>query len=177
MKAHSIESSQSNLSTIVKATVIGAGAGYLGKMWYPLTSDEMDSEFKGAMNIIKNESKKVKEKAIDDIRRIPQRTLAQDTFIRIIDENAKLVKANPDANVQKNTFKILKEAKLNETDKIQFKNIVSAVQSRAHNLHKKCSKAFVEVTKAKRSTPWFMAAGAVAGFVLGLAHNILKTDV
>lgn len=177
MKAQSIESNQSNLNTIVKATAIGGAAGYLGKLWYPLTSDEMDDEFKGAMEIIKKESKKAKHKAIEDIRKIPQKTLAQDTFIKIVDSNMALKHADKKADLVGNTFKILKNAKLSDTDKIQFKNIVSAVQNRSHKFYNKCSKAFVDVTKAKRSTPWFMAAGAVVGFVAGLGHNILKSDV
>ena len=176
MKAQSVESNQSNFSTIAKATVIGGAAGYLGKLWYPLTSDEMDEEFKGAMEIIKKESKKAKHKAIEDIRKIPQRTLAQDTFIQIVDSNAALKKADKNADVIGNTFNILKKAKLNDTDKIQFNNIVSAVQKRSHQFYNKCSKAFIEVTKAKRSTAWFIAAGAVVGFVAGLGNNILKSS-
>lgn len=178
MKAHTVETSNgNNFSTIAKATAIGGVAGYLGKLWYPLTSDEMDEEFKGAMNIIKNESKKAKHKAIEDIRKIPQKTLAQDTFIKIVDANAAMKAADPLADTKSNTFKMLAKAGLNETDKIQFKNIVKAVQARAHHLHKECEKAYVNVVKGKRSTPWFVAAGAVLGFVSGIGHNILKSDV
>ncbi len=176
MKAHSVESNN-NFSTIVKATAIGGAAGYLGKLWYPLTTDEMDEEFKGAMEIIKKESKKAKHKAIEDIRKIPQKTLAQDTFIKIVDSNNALKAANPKADTTKNTFRILKKAHLNEADSIQFKNIVSAVQARAHHFNKVCSKAYKNVIRDKRSTPWFIAAGAVVGFIGGVGHNILKSDV
>lgn len=177
MKAQSVEANRNNPATILKAAAIGGVAGYLGKSWYPLTSDEMDAEFKGAMDIIKKESKKAKHKAIEDIRKIPQKTLAQDTFIKIVDSNQALRKSNPKANIQANTFKLLKKAKLSDTDKIQFNNIVSSVQNRAHDFKAKCSKAFIGVTKAKRSTAWFVAAGAVVGFIGGIAHNVLKSDV
>ncbi len=177
MKAQTVDSNRNNFSNIVKATAIGGAAGYLGKLWYPLTSDEMDEEFKGAMDIIKKESRKAKNKAIEDIRKIPQKTLAQDTFIKIVDSNKALLETNPQANVQKNTFRMLSKAGLNETEKIQYKNIVSAVQARAHHFNKACSNAYKNVVKAKRSTPWFIAAGAVVGFIAGLGHNILKSDV
>lgn len=177
MKAQAVDSNNNNFSTIVKATAIGGAAGYLGKLWYPLTSDEMDEEFKGAMEIIKKESKKAKHKAIEDIRKIPQKTLAQDTFIRIVDSNNALKAANPKADTAKNTFRILAKARLNEADAIQFKNIISAVQARAHHFNKACADAYKDVVKAKRSTPWFIAAGAVIGFIGGVGHNILKSDV
>lgn len=176
IKTQTVESNQNNFTTIAKATALGGVGGYALKWVYPLTSDEKDDEFRAVINIIKKESKKAKHKAIEDIRKIPQKTLAQDTFIKIVDSNEALKKAKPTANVVENTYKMLQKAHLTDTDKIQFNNIISAVQSRSHNFCKQCTNAFERVTKAKRSTPWFIAAGAVAGFVAGLGNNILKSD-
>lgn len=177
MKAQTVDSKTNNFSNIVKATAIGGAAGYMGKLWYPLTSDEMDEEFKGAMDIIKRESRKAKHKAIEDIRKIPQKTLAQDTFIRIVDNNKLLKELNPAADTHKSTYKLIAGAGLKDTDRIQLKNIISAVQARAHHFNKQCSEAYKNVIKAKRSTPWFVAAGVVFGFVTGIGYNILKSDV
>lgn len=174
MKTHAIHSNEKTFPTIVKATAIGGVAGYAAKYMLPLTSDEMDDEFKGAMNIIKTESKKAKAKSIDTLRKIPNKTLAQDTFIKMVDveNNESLSKIGRAFKMKK----VVEEAKLSDADKIQLRSIISNVNEKAGDMFKRCAKAYEGAVKRTRHTGMFVAAGVVTGFAAGLAHNILRTD-
>lgn len=174
MKTHAIHSNEQTFPTIVKATAVGSIAGYAAKYMLPLTSDEMDDEFKGAMNIIKIESKKAKAKSIDSIRKIANKTPAQDTFIKMVDvENSEgLTKAGRAGKMKK----VLQEAKLSEADKIQLRSIISNVNEKAGEMFQRCAKAYEGAVKRTRHTGAFIAAGAAVGFAAGLIHNILRID-
>lgn len=174
MKTHSIQSNENSFPTIIKASAAGGIAGYAAKYMLPLTSDEMDDEFKGAIEIIRKESKKAKAKSIETLRNIPDKTLAQDTFIKMID-----VKNEEGLSKIGRAFKMKKvfeEAKLTDSDKIQLKSIMSNVNEKAASMFKRCSSAYEGAVKKTRQTGAFVAAGIAAGFLAGLAHNILKTD-
>lgn len=174
MKTNAIQSNETSFPTIMKTSALGGVAGYAAKYMLPLTSDEMDDEFKGAIEIIRRESKKAKAKSIDTLRNIPEKTLAQDTFIKMID-----VKNEEGLSKIGRAFKMKKvfeEAKLTDADKVQLKSIMSSVNEKAANMFKRCSSAYEGAVKKTRQTGMFVAAGIAAGFIAGLAHNILKTD-
>ncbi len=174
MKTHAIHSNENTFPTIVKASAVGGIAGYAAKYMLPLTSDEMDDEFKGAINIIREQSKKAKAKSIEALKKIPDKTPAQDTFV-------KMVAVENEAGVSKigralKMKKVFENAKLTDADKIQLRSIISNVNEKAVDMFKRCTSAYEGAVKKTRSTGAFVAAGIAVGFLAGLAHNILKTD-
>ena len=174
MKTHAIHSNENTFPTIMKASAVGGLTGYAAKYMLPLTSDEMDDEFKGAIDLIKEHSKKAKAKSITALRKIPDETPAQDTFIKMIDvENEAGVSKIGRAFKMK---KVFEEAKLSDADKIQLRSIITNVNEKAGDMFRRCASAYEGAVKKTRHTGAFVAAGVAAGFLVGLAHNILKTD-
>lgn len=147
MKTNAIQSNENSFSTIMKTSAIGGVAGYAAKYMLPLTSDEMDDEFKGAIEIIRKESNKAKAKSIETLRNIPDKTLAQDTFIKMVDaENVTI--DNKDAARRFNARKIKKAidtSSLNASEKAEVLNNLKTLKNQPKN----AQLAVIDAIKAK----------------------------
>lgn len=66
---------------IVSATV-GAGLGYVSKYVLPLTSQEKDADYQAIINNIKHQATKLENEFLESIKLNPQRSLAQDAYIK-----------------------------------------------------------------------------------------------
>ncbi len=181
MSIDAIETQDTNRSPfglIARGSIGGAVAGYAAKHMLPLSESEMDSEFKGAMAIIREQSNKAKASAIETIRNIKDKSLAQDTFIKMVDAQ-KAAGANANVNNMKTAFnmrKIIKDANLKQGDMIELKGIIASVNERAVDMFKRCAKGFKSAVKDKRVTPAYVAGGAVLGFFVGLGQSVFRAS-
>lgn len=81
MKTQEIQQNKSSLGHGIRAAIIGGAIGYGAKYALPLTSQEMDSDYKHVINLIKRNSIKAKNEFLAEIKDIPTKSLAQDAYI------------------------------------------------------------------------------------------------
>lgn len=82
MKTDKIEKSKSNLGHGIQSATIGAAVGYASKWALPLTSQEMDDDYKKIVSLIKKNAVRTRKEFKDSIKNLPEKTLAQDAFIK-----------------------------------------------------------------------------------------------
>jgi len=187
-KVNAVHNNDSSmLSNVVKGASVGAVAGYVSKYMLPVTSTEKaDKKYQAALNIIKHETNNMKGIVIDEIRNLPNKTLAQDTFIKMVDADVKDipdkivnlqgVETKPDASMFKAGKKLSLIKKLSPEDRLEFRNIVSGVNDYAAKMFKRHLTAY-QVGVTKRIRPGFVGLGAFLGFAAAVAYNVMKTDV
>jgi len=155
---------------IARGSVAGGVLGYAAKNWLPLSESEMDEEYKGAIAWIKKASNNAKDKPIKTIKGLKDKTLAQDTFVKMVDaEGTAATKAN-------NMRKIIKDAKLGKNDMIELQGLIASVNKTALDMSRRCVKGFNSAVKGKRITPAYVAAGAVLGFFAGLGQSVFRAS-
>ena len=81
MTVERVEENQSGFVHGMQAAAAGAVAGYAAKYALPLTSQEMDTDYKHVVNLIKRNTIKSKHEFMKEIKDLPSRSLAQDAFI------------------------------------------------------------------------------------------------
>lgn len=176
MQVNSIQKNEQKgtFPTILKSTAVGCLAGYAAKYMLPLTDEEMDNEYKETVKLIRTHTNKTKSKYLDEIRNIPNKTLAQDTFVKMLD-----VTKEEGLNSTQKAFKmknIVKKAKLSESDSAQLSFMLKNINSKAKALTGRYIKAYEGVLKQNRPLSWLLVLGAVIGFSVGLAKNIIKSE-
>lgn len=72
----------SGLSDGLKSATIGGLIGYVSKYALPLTDQEMDTDYKKIIDNIKSQAEKAENEFLASIKANPQRTLAQDAYIK-----------------------------------------------------------------------------------------------
>lgn len=176
MTIQSVQNNDRNRSfpTILKTTTAGCLTGYAAKYLLPLTDDEMDQEYHETVKIIRTHTNKTKSKYLEEIRNIPNKTLAQDTFVKMIDVSEETNLSNFQRAAKMN--RIRKEAKLGESDTAQLKFMMKNVNTKAKLLTEKYIGAYEGVLKRNRSLGWLLVPAGVIGFTVGLAKNILRTS-
>lgn len=180
MSINSIETQDVNRSpfgTIAKGSVGGGIIGYAAKHMLPLSENEMGEDFKGVVAVIREQSNKAKASAIETIRNIKDKTLAQDTFIKMVDSES-TNSAIKDAKIAKafSMRKVAKDANLAAGDMIELRGIIAGVNKKAGNMYKQCIKGYESAVKNRRVTPIYIAAGAVLGFFTGLGQSIFRSS-
>ncbi len=73
---------QSNLGHGIKSAIIGSAIGYGAKYALPLTSQEMDADYRRIVFTIKRNSIEAKNKFLEEIKGFPEKSLAQDAYIK-----------------------------------------------------------------------------------------------
>lgn len=183
----------SMLPSVARTMVAGGIVGYAAKYVTPLTADEKNDKYKAAIKIIKKNAKEEKGEAIEQIRKIPvaQRTPAQDVFIKMVDMKVNLdeIPEYVDDIAHKGKKKLTdigayigakKKALMNTLDttqRIELKNIIAGVNEHAAKAADKYIKFYNKGLKGIRDTAPFVAAGVIAGFVAGVAYNVMKAPV
>lgn len=178
MSINSIESqNRSPFGTMAKASISGGIIGYAAKHMLPLNASEMDDEFKGAMAIIRKQSNKAKASAIETIRSIKDKTLAQDTFMKMVDSES-VQGAVKDAKLTRalNMRKIAESANLSLGDMVELKGIIAGVNKKAGDMYRSCVKGYESAVKNKRVTPIYIATGAALGLFAGLGQSIFRSS-
>lgn len=88
MKTHEVQQN-SSLGHGIKSAIIGGAVGYAAKYALPLTSQEMDADYKRVVHLIKKNAVKAKREFFTEIKDLPTRSLAHDTYINSAKKFAK----------------------------------------------------------------------------------------
>lgn len=176
MKTQAVQNNEQKRAfpTILKTTAAGCIAGYAAKYMLPLTDEEMDSEYRETIKLIRKHTNKTKGRYLEEIRNIPNKTLAQDTFVKMMD-----AADGKDLNtVQKavSMNKVMKSAALGESDLAQLKFMMKNINHKAKVLTNKYISAYEGVIKKSRPLAWLLVPGAIVGFTTGLAKNIITSE-
>lgn len=168
-KVETVNRDSSMLSNVVKGVALGGVTGYVSKYVLPVQKTEQESKtYQTAMKIIRRESKNLKANIIDKIRNLPDKTPAQDTFIKMVDANSGNAKRNiPIHKIMGNLAPI---------EKLELKNIISSVNDYATRMYKQHVTAY-NIGVTKRIRPGFVGLGAFLGFAAAVAYNVMKTEV
>lgn len=180
MKVNSVEGNQARRSVfvpIIEGAAVGTVAGYMGKYILPLTHEEKNSD-----EYIKVSSKIAREKTqynfrtdkyISTLKAKEERTVAENAFIGLFEG------LKEGDNVKKGSIRnAIKELTEKHPDQVvAFKRLCKKTSDIAEKTAKQCMNAYDLTTKHIRPTGFFLVAGAVVGGFIGLAHDILKTEV
>ena len=179
---------------ISKGIVGGGIIGYAAKTMLPLQESEKNKEYWASVAEIKNQSKKVKGIVIDEIRRMENKSPAQDVFLKVVDaQNEKpsmtrrfgdfirgLFGKKPKAQevVHAKTMRqIIRKAGLDMKDTKELQNIIAQVNEKAKISAKRYLRAYDAAYKSmRRPGIAYITVGAVAGFFGGLAYKILNMN-
>ena len=162
---NSVQNDNSMLSNVVRGVAIGSVTGYMSKYMLPVTKGEKSAKtYQTAMKIIKRETNALKGNVIEQIRNLPDKTPAQDAFIKMVD-------AKGDALDKLRAIK-----GLSSENRLEVRNIVSSVNDYAKKMFQKHVTAY-EVGVTKRIRPGFVGLGAFTGFIAAVAYNVMKTEV
>ena len=82
MTVQRVEERKSSLGHGIKSATIGGALGYAAKWALPLTSQEMDEDYKKIVRTLKANTARTRREIIKDISDIPEKSLAQDAFIK-----------------------------------------------------------------------------------------------
>jgi|GEM_PF-945000 len=156
----------SYLPNVVKATAIGAAAGYIGKYAIPLAEIEKVFEDNDLRRAARSKSNELH---ADKFEKSSNKTPAREAFIKLVKGKDKTRFSN------ENLEKIAKN--LGSEDGINFKNIISEVNQHADDLKSDLKLGYKFIQKHKRPAGIFMGIGASLGFLTGVFYNVFKTDV
>ena len=81
-RVENCRSCNSGLCDGLKSATIGGLIGYVSKYALPLTEQEMDADYKKIIDNIKSQAVKSENEFLETIKANPQRTLAQDAYVR-----------------------------------------------------------------------------------------------
>lgn len=176
MKTNAIQTNEQkgSFSTILKATTIGGLMGYASKYMLPLVDEEMDDEYRQTIKRIRIHTNDTKNRYLEEIRQIPNKTPAQDTFVKMLD-----VSKEKNLTTTQKSLKmrdVIKAAKLNDTESAQLNFMLRNINNKAKVLTNKYIKAYEGVIKQKRSLAWLVIPGAIIGFSAGLIKNIINSS-
>lgn len=159
----------SHIGTIVASTAVGAGTGYALKYLWPVTKQEDDFNSKVMTNYCHKITNRAKMKEFNEM---PQRTKAQDCFVKMIESG------------DKEAFQFDKLAKKVEglggessSAGKEFRGIIRTVNEASAQMLKRWNTAYRMMLKIKRPVVPFIVAGAGVGFLTGFTHNVLRSDV
>lgn len=82
MTVNKVEQNKSSLGHGLQSAAIGAAVGYASKWALPLTSQEKDEDYKKIVQLIKRNTARTRREFKDSIQNLPEKTLAQDAFIK-----------------------------------------------------------------------------------------------
>lgn len=170
-KVETVNRDSSMLSNVVKGVALGGVTGYVSKYVLPVQKTEQESKtYQTAMKIIRRESKNLKGNIIDKIRNLPDKTPAQDTFIKMVDAGA----SGSDKTTVPAKLRIIR--KLAPVEQLELKNIISSINDFATRMYKQHVTAY-NIGVTKRIRPGFVGLGAFLGFAAAVAYNVMKTEV
>ena len=188
------KSPYSVFGAISKGIVAGGALGYAAKVMLPLQESEKNKEYYASVTEIKNQAKKTKGIVIDEIRRMENKSPAQDVFLKMVDaQNKKPSVTNRIGNFVRSLFgkkpkttevlhatsmrNIVRKAGLNMKDMKELENIIAQVNEKAITSTRRYLKAYDAAYKSvRRPGIAYITVGAVAGFFGGLALKILDMN-
>ena len=82
MAVQRVEERKSSLGHGIKSAVLGGAVGYAAKWALPLTSQEMDEDYKKIVRSIKANTARSRREFLKEIKDLPEKSLAQDAYIK-----------------------------------------------------------------------------------------------
>ena len=82
MAVQRVEERKSSLGHGIKSAVLGGAIGYAAKWALPLTSQEMDEDYKKIVRSIKANTARSRREFLKEIKDLPEKSLAQDAYIK-----------------------------------------------------------------------------------------------
>ena len=147
---------KSHSASYIKSATIGGLGGYALKYILPVMPQEKEEHFDSFLTDLKKQVRESKLKAIDDIRNSPDKTLAADSFIRLVD---------------KNELKASKIKELKGPLSFDVMDIVTQINDKGREV-KACGKeTFTALTKHVRSSSTFVTTGIGVAFVAAFVYN------
>ena len=165
------QNENTHLNTIVKSTALGTAAGYSLKYLWPVTKQENDFNPRTVINYCRKVTNK---NCVAEFKLKKQMTPAQDTFVKMIENEDKIKKDAFTFENITNKVKVLggEESAAGK----EFRNIIRYVNETSKSMTRKFATAYHIMLKFKRPAVPFLVAGAGAGFLAGFAHNVMKDD-
>ena len=84
-----VEQNKSGLGNGIACAITGGAIGYAAKYALPLTTQEMDSDYKHVIRLIKENTMRAKVNFLEEIKNLPTRSLAHDAYIKSSKDFAK----------------------------------------------------------------------------------------
>lgn len=157
------------ISTVINTTALGAASGYSLKYLWHVNEQEVDISPQRFLNLGR---KIANEAQIEKINALPERTPAQDCFV-------KMAKSR-DKGIFSPKSLAAKVAKLGGEDSAngkELRSIIRDADSVAEKMFKRLNSAYRIIVKNKRPAIPFLVAGAGAGFIAGIMRNVMRNDV
>ena len=82
MSVQRVEERKSSLGHGIKSAAIGGAVGYVAKWALPLTAQEMDDDYKKIVRTIKANTARTRREFVEQIKDLPEKSLAQDAFLK-----------------------------------------------------------------------------------------------
>lgn len=143
----------------ITSILTGSAVGYSLKYLLPVAKHEKNDEnYKNALKAIRAEIKEERKDFLNSIRNSTEKTPAEDTFIKMIDnKELKASKINALPNSQKSDVKIL----------------ITKINLRAKELFHQRQKTINATVKDIRPTMPFVTTGAVIALTTAFTYNVL----
>ena len=164
------QNENSSLFTVIKSTAVGTGVGYALKYLWPVVGSErnlvhdryyLNMHHKAANNL-----------KVNEFMAQPERTPAQDTFIKMAKSKDKRTFAF--SNIAEEVKALGGEESVNGKE---LRAIVKKVNNIATKLCKIDRIGYKLALKYKRPAVPFLVAGGGVGFISGFMNNVVKNDV
>jgi hypothetical protein len=176
---HENERRHGMFTSAIGGAIVGGAAGYVGKYTLPLTAEEKLTEvYKDRMAEINKEKTTYNAKTkrfLNDIKTKPNRSLAEDEFVKMFDG---MKKGDP-INIKQSTIRnaILNLQQKSPEQVPAFKNLCKRSLAEAENIAKAANRYYDFFTKNFRPTGFFVVAGAIFGTFVAIANNLMKTEI
>lgn len=166
---------QTFLTPMVKGAAIGAVSGLALQYAYPVTVEEKNTDeyirIDKKINAQKTEYNIRTQNFIDSIKAQEKKSLARDEFVKLFDG------LEEGDHVKRSTIReTLKKLADKPSEMFEFKRLCKISSAIAEEIAKPYIKAHNFITKHTRPTGFFLATGAIAGSIIGLANDIIKVE-
>ncbi len=176
---HGNERRHSLFVPALEGAMIGGAAGFVGKYALPLTEEEKLTEaYKDKMAVINGEKTTYTyhtKRYLHDIKTKPNKTLAEDEFVKLFDG---MKKGDP-IKIKKSAIRnaILNLQQKSPEQVPAFKSLCKKSLNVAENVAKDAKHFYDLFTKHYRPTGFFVATGAIVGTFVAVAHDLMKTEI
>lgn len=161
---YNITSRRGTLSNVIAGGVLGVAGGYAAKHIVPLDSNERANiPYRSIINVARKETNK---QMVTNYSALSQRTVAQDTFVKMIKEKN-----------FKNSAEIVKDLEKTKPDAArEFKKIIKIADKDSSAVAKQYTGAYHKFLKCMRPNAQFVGVGAAVGVIAGVLYNAFTQD-
>lgn len=161
---YNITKRDGTLRNVIAGGVLGVAGGYAAKHIVPLDAEESKSvPRRSIINVARKETNK---KMVENYSALAQRSEAQDTFVKMIEEKNFKNSNNIIANLEKTKPDVAKE----------FKKIVKIADKDAGAVAREYAGAYHKFLKCMRPNAKFVGIGAGIGVLGGMVYNAMTQN-